>query len=57
MHFRVDHYLGKQTVQEILSFRARNLKIDAMLNNEFVERIDIVMKETVGVKGKKMNLH
>jgi len=48
---RVDHYLGKQAVQQIVPFRLNNPMIDNMLNADFVERIDIVMKEQIGVKG------
>ena len=49
--FRVDHYLGKQTIQEILPFRKHNKKIEKMLNDQYLERIEIVMKETLNVKG------
>ena len=50
--FRVDHYLGKQVVQEILPFRTMNPNIDVMLNDQNIDRIEIIMKETVDIKGE-----
>eukprot|EP00058_Branchiostoma_floridae_P008788 XP_002594276.1 hypothetical protein BRAFLDRAFT_65130 [Branchiostoma floridae] len=50
--YRVDHYLGKQAVEEILPFRRGNWDLEAMWNTEHVERVEIVMKETIDVKGR-----
>ena len=51
--YRVDHYLGKLGVQQIMPFRQRNLKkLFPLWNKEFIDRIDIVMKERLDVKGR-----
>ncbi|XP_044137768.1 GDH/6PGL endoplasmic bifunctional protein [Bufo gargarizans] len=51
--YRVDHYLGKQTVEQILPFRRRHQKhLDPIWNRHHVERVEIVMKETVDAKGR-----
>ena len=46
---RIDHYLGKETVQNILAFRFANAIFEPLWNRNFVERIDICVEETVGV--------
>ena len=48
---RVDHYLGKQTIQKILSFREKNPAINHLFSQHYVEKIEIVMKEKLSVKG------
>ncbi|CAK8690628.1 unnamed protein product [Clavelina lepadiformis] len=50
--YRIDHYLGKQTIQQIIPFRKANSEIEQILNNHHVERIEVVMKESIGVKGR-----
>ncbi|XP_041367559.1 GDH/6PGL endoplasmic bifunctional protein-like [Gigantopelta aegis] len=50
--YRVDHYLGKTIVREILTFRFLNRRIEDKLNKDDVQRVEIFMKETVGVKGR-----
>ncbi|XP_012941806.1 GDH/6PGL endoplasmic bifunctional protein [Aplysia californica] len=48
--YRVDHYLGKPVVQSILPFRALNKNIERSLNKDHVDRVEIFLKETVGVE-------
>ncbi|XP_027699608.1 GDH/6PGL endoplasmic bifunctional protein [Vombatus ursinus] len=51
--YRVDHYLGKQAVAQILPFRDRNWKaLDRLWNRHHVDRVEIVMKETVDAEGR-----
>nr|XP_055161531.1 GDH/6PGL endoplasmic bifunctional protein isoform X4 [Nyctereutes procyonoides] len=50
--YRVDHYLGKQAVAQILPFRDQNRKaLDGLWNRHHVERVEIIMKETVDAEG------
>ena len=50
--FRIDHYLGKETVQNILTLRFGNLLWEPIWNNHFVDQIQIVVSEKVDV-GKR----
>ncbi|NXP80781.1 G6PE protein, partial [Ramphastos sulfuratus] len=51
--YRVDHYLGKQAVAHILPFRDQNRQfLDPIWNRHHVERVEIVLKETVDAKGR-----
>ncbi|KAF1391799.1 hypothetical protein PFLUV_G00045830 [Perca fluviatilis] len=51
--YRIDHYLGKQVVAKILPFRIENKKfLDPIWNKHHIERVEIVMKETLDVKGR-----
>jgi glucose-6-phosphate 1-dehydrogenase len=50
--YRIDHYLGKETVQNILYFRFYNPLIYKMLNCENVEKIEVKAWETYGVEGR-----
>ncbi|XP_004470655.1 GDH/6PGL endoplasmic bifunctional protein isoform X2 [Dasypus novemcinctus] len=51
--YRVDHYLGKQAVAQILPFRDQNRQaLDRLWNRHHVERVEIVMKETVDAEGR-----
>jgi glucose-6-phosphate 1-dehydrogenase len=50
--YRIDHYLGKETVQNILFFRFRNLLFEPVWNRNYIDHVEITAAETVGVEGR-----
>ena len=50
--FRIDHYLGKETVQNILAFRFANAMFEPVWNSNYVDHIQITMAEDVGIGGR-----
>src|ERR1039457_222711 len=48
--FRIDHYLGKETVQNILAFRFANPLFEPIWNRRYVDYVTITVAETVGVE-------
>jgi glucose-6-phosphate 1-dehydrogenase len=50
--FRIDHYLGKQPVRNLLVFRFANIFLDSMWNRNSVESVQIIMAEDFGVQGR-----
>ena len=50
--FRIDHYLGKETVQNILALRFANQLFDPIWNAHYVDHVQITMAEDIGVGGR-----
>ncbi|MDZ8258340.1 glucose-6-phosphate dehydrogenase [Nostoc sp. ChiQUE01b] len=50
--YRIDHYLGKETVQNILVFRFGNGLFEPIWNREHIDHVQITVAETVGVEGR-----
>ncbi len=50
--FRIDHYLGKETVQNMLALRFANQLFDPVWNNNYVDHVQITMAEDIGIGGR-----
>jgi len=50
--FRIDHYLGKETVQNILALRFANQLYEPLWNNNYIDHVQITMAEDIGVGGR-----
>jgi len=48
--YRIDHYLGKETVQNILMLRFANLIFEPVWNRNYIDSVEIIVTETVGVE-------
>ncbi|HEY7351639.1 MAG TPA: glucose-6-phosphate dehydrogenase [Terriglobales bacterium] len=50
--YRIDHYLGKETVQNILAFRFANGIFEPIWNRRYIDHVQITVAETVGVESR-----
>jgi glucose-6-phosphate 1-dehydrogenase len=50
--FRIDHYLGKEPVQNLLYFRFANTFLEPIWNNNYIDNVQITMAENFGVQGR-----
>jgi glucose-6-phosphate 1-dehydrogenase len=50
--FRIDHYLGKETVQNILAMRFANAMFEPIWNSNYVDHVQITMAEDIGIGGR-----
>jgi glucose-6-phosphate 1-dehydrogenase len=50
--FRIDHYLGKETVQNLLALRFANGIFEPIWNRQFVDHIQITVAESIGIEGR-----
>ncbi len=48
--YRIDHYLGKETVQNIMAFRFANGLIEPIWNRNFINRVEVTAAESIGVE-------
>ena len=54
--YRIDHYLGKETVQNLMALRFANVIFEALWNNRYIDNIQITVAETLGV-GDRANYY
>jgi len=50
--FRIDHYLGKETVQNLMAFRFANALFEPVWNRNFVDYVQITAVEDIGIEGR-----
>jgi glucose-6-phosphate 1-dehydrogenase len=50
--FRIDHYLGKETVQNLLVLRFGNMLFEPMWRSQYIDHVQITVAETVGLEGR-----
>ena len=50
--YRIDHYLGKDTVNNILATRFGNVLLEPLWNREYIEEVQIFATETIGCDGR-----
>ena len=48
--FRIDHYLGKETVQNILAYRFANSTVEPIWNRQYIDHVQITVAESLGVE-------
>ena len=51
--FRIDHYLGKAPVQNLMALRLGNTLLEAVWSHQWIESVDIIVAETAGVDGRE----
>jgi glucose-6-phosphate 1-dehydrogenase len=50
--YRIDHYLGKETVQNVLAFRFGNGIFEPLWNHRYIRQVQITAAESIGVEGR-----
>ncbi|MEO9599661.1 glucose-6-phosphate dehydrogenase [Parasphingorhabdus sp.] len=50
--FRIDHYLGKETVQNLMALRFANMMFEPLWNSNGIDHVEITVSETVGLEGR-----
>jgi glucose-6-phosphate 1-dehydrogenase len=50
--YRIDHYLGKETVQNLLAFRFANIVYESIWNHNYIDHVQITVAESIGVGGR-----
>lgn len=50
--YRIDHYLGKETVQNILTFRLGNSIFEPLWNRNYIDHVQILVAEKIGIEGR-----
>ena len=50
--FRIDHYLGKETVQNLMALRFANILLEPLWNNQYIDHVQISVAETGGAEGR-----
>ncbi|HEX5586447.1 MAG TPA: glucose-6-phosphate dehydrogenase, partial [Acidimicrobiia bacterium] len=50
--FRIDHYLGKEAVEDLLVFRLSNMLLEPVWNRNYVRSVQVTMAESIGVEGR-----
>jgi glucose-6-phosphate 1-dehydrogenase len=50
--FRIDHYLGKETVQNLLVFRFANAIFEPLWNHKYVDHVQLTVAESIGIEGR-----
>ncbi|WP_271947306.1 glucose-6-phosphate dehydrogenase [Ruegeria faecimaris] len=51
--YRIDHYLGKETVQNLMAVRFGNMLFEPLWNSQYVDHIQITVAESVGINGRE----
>ena len=50
--FRIDHYLGKETVQNLMALRFANMLYEPLWNSNYIDHVQITVAESVGLEGR-----